>query len=129
MRKIALLSVAILSCGVSLAASAAPKTLSPSEFRSELEIMEARAAHLEKFTEDGVFKLSIQASELIYSAGHMLPAPNDENAEMWCTMAAQSLRNFIDDMRKGVAGLRFTKVDMADYNDQKRKCLRALKRG
>lgn len=129
MRWIALSPVVIIAtCAVSVAV-AAPKTLSPAEFKSRLEIMEVFATHLESYTADGMFKLSIEASELIYSAGHMQPSPRDETAELWCTMAAQSLRNYIDDVRKGPAGLRSARLDMADYRDQKPKCLRALKKG
>jgi hypothetical protein len=109
--------------------SAEPKILSPSEFKTQLEIMEIFATHLESYTDDGMFKLAIEASELIYSADHMQPPPKEETAAMWCTMAAQSLRNYIDDKRKGGSGLRSAKLDMADYKDQKAKCLRALKKG
>lgn len=111
------------------AAAAAPKILSPSQFKSQLEIMEVYATHLESYTEDGMFKLAIEASELIYSAGHMQPPPKDETAPMWCSMAAQSLRNYVDSMRKGVAGRRSAKLDMAEYRDQKPKCLGALRKG
>jgi hypothetical protein len=121
-----LLSILVLFVA---AAVAAPKTLSPNEFKSQLEIMEVYATHLESYTEDGMFKLSIEASELIYSADHMSPPPKDDAAAMWCAMAAQSLRNYIDDRRKGAAGSHSAKLDMADYKEQKLKCLRALKKG
>lgn len=110
-------------------AIAAPKGLSPNEFKSQLELMEVYATHLESYNEDGMFKLSIEASELIYSAGHMQPPPKDDTAAMWCAIAAQSLRNYIDDRRKGATGSHSAKLDMADYKEQKPKCLRALKKG
>lgn len=124
----ALLATAFFAASISTAV-AEPKTLSPNEFTTQLEIMEVFATHLESYTEDGMFKLSIEASELIYSAGHMQPPPKDEMATMWCTMATQSLRNYIDDKRKGVAGSRSARLDMADYRGQRAKCLRALKKG
>lgn len=117
---------ALVATSVS-AAVATPKILSPSEFKSQLEIMEVFATHLESYTEDGMFKLSIEASELIYSASHMQPAPKDDTAMMWCTMAAQSLRNYIDDMRKGASAS--ARLEMADYRGYKSKCLRTLKKG
>ncbi len=46
---------------------------------------------------------------------------------MWCTMAVQSLRNYIDDRRKGAVAS--AKGEMADYRGYKTKCLRALKKG
>lgn len=111
------------------AAVAAPKILSPNEFKSQLDTMEVYATHLESYSEDGMFKLTIEASELIYSAAHMDPPPKDDKAEVWCVMAAQSLRNYIDDRRKGPTGSHSAKLDMADYKEQKLKCLRALKKG
>lgn len=123
-----LLAIAFFAVSISPAVSE-PKTLSPSEFQTQLEVMEVFATHLESYTEDGMFKLSIEASELIYSADHMQPPPKDEMASMWCTMAAQSLRNYIDDKRKGIAGFRSARLDMADYRGQRAKCLRALKKG
>lgn len=131
MRNLCLMLVALFAaCSYRGApAVAEPKILSPSEFKSRLEVMEVFATHLESYTEDGMFKLAIEASELIYSADHMQPPPKDDTASMWCTMAVQSLRNYIDDMRKGSAGLHSAKLDMADYKGQKSKCLRALKKG
>ncbi len=106
-----------------------PKTLSTQLFKSELEVMEVFATHLGSYTSDGMFKLSIKASELIYSAGHMQPPPKDEFGTLWCTNAAQSLRNYIDDMRLEPLDRQSALAQMADYRSYKKKCLKALKKG
>ncbi len=52
----------ILLAFAPLTAAAEPKILSPGEFKTQLEIMEVFATHLESYTEDGMFKLAIEAS-------------------------------------------------------------------
>lgn len=112
-----------------LAQTAALETMAPSEWLKGLAAVEKQSRSVRSLSDDGQFVLLLKASTLAGFASRLAPAPRDELATMHCAMAAQALRNYIDDVRKGTAkGDGLAETDMVDYREFKPKCLKAMRR-
>jgi hypothetical protein len=97
--------------------------ISPSEWLASLEALERDVGAVHRLDADAQFQLQLRAARLTGLATRMTPSPADEFAGLFCTQAAQALRNYVDDARKGAG----SDKDMIDFREARPRCLTALK--
>ena len=102
------------------------KYFTPALWAKEMLDIEKLAKDGRNLSGDQAFTLALRASAAIGAIDTMSPQPRGKFAKLNCSMAAQAIRNYIDDMSKDHL---FSADDqMKDYKEYKPKCLKDLKR-